>query len=132
MVAFYCLSGLFVWIGLIAWCIHSCNASKEGMMNNLDRADFSNDLHHYVIDGHRMEEDKAIDYLIVQGMGLNGAYQYLKSLIQKLNAKVSTLFESYGIGAALILAPDEIFVMDNPAILSNADIDLLIGEPSPF
>jgi hypothetical protein len=102
------------------------------MMNNLDRADFSNDLHHYVIDGHRMEEDKAIDYLIVQGMGLNGAYQYLKSLIQKLNAKVSTLFESYGIGAALILAPDEIFVMDNPAILSNADIDLLIGEPSPF
>ena len=104
--------------------------------NTPDRADFSDDLHHYLIDGQRMEEGIAIDYLIAQGMGQYGAHQYLRSLIQQLNAKVTKIFASYGIDCPLPVPEDvlagKLDLVDNPAILTNADIDLLIGEAPLF
>jgi hypothetical protein len=86
------------------------------MPQDNDRADFSTDMRHYVIDGHRMEEAQAIDYLIALGMGINGAYQYLKSLIQQLNAKVMQIFANYGIAETL---PDPDEIVHEPHVLDT-------------
>ena len=74
----------------------------------VDRADFSPDMHPYIIDGDHMEEGVAIDYLIAQGMGIHGAYQYLRSLIQKLNAHIVRVFDEYDLGVPDVLPDHEL------------------------